>query len=103
MIGGVHDAIGVDVCDLVSTSDRYRPVHWDRACGGDWTLGDPSLPLSPQERRIWDMLLSRPEDKPLTQAKIVAGLSVKGGAVSAENARKSLSGILRRKGVQNRR
>ena len=66
-------------------------------------IADPSLPLSPQEQRIWDMLMSRPEDKPLTQAKIVAGLSVKGGAVSAENARKSLSGILRRKGVLNRR
>ena len=66
-------------------------------------IADPSLPLSPQEQRIWDVLLARPEDKPLTHDKIVARLSSMGGAVSIGNTQRALAGVLRSKGVMNRK
>ncbi len=67
------------------------------------TLGDPRVPLTPQERRIWDLLLKRPEDRPLTSGQIVARLQTSGARVSEENARRSLSTTLKAKGVRNRR
>ncbi len=66
-------------------------------------LGDPRMPLTVQERRIWDLLLTRPEDRPLTYRQIVARLRKSGARVSEANARRSLSTTLKARGVRNRR
>lgn len=66
-------------------------------------LGDPAIPLTPQEQRIWDLLLKMPEDRPLSCRSIVMRLQTMSKPLSEENARKSLSTTLKAKGVQNRR
>ena len=66
-------------------------------------LADASIPLAPQEQRIWDLLLSQPEDKPLETSVILARLRTSGGTISESNAKKSLRGPLKRKGVRNRK
>ncbi len=71
--------------------------------GLESVLRDSRVPLAPQERRIWDLLLKQPEDRPLTSKQIVARLRKDGSRVSGENARRSLATTLKAKGVQNRR
>ena len=66
-------------------------------------LADSSVPLAPQEQRIWDLLISQPEDRPLQTNVILARLRTSGGTISETNAKKSLRGNLKRKGVRNRK
>jgi len=83
---------------------QERAEHLERlAAALHADMADPALPLSGQEQRIWDLLLQQPEDKPLTNDKIVARLSAKGGAVSTGNTQRALLGPLRDKGVRNRK
>ena len=66
-------------------------------------VADPTFPLAPQEQRIWDLLLGQPEDRPLTCPSIIARLRTSGGMLSETNAKKSLRGNLKKKGVRNRK
>ena len=66
-------------------------------------LADSSVPLAPQEQRIWDLLIGQPEDRPLQTNVILARLRTSGGTISETNAKKSLRGNLKRKGVRNRK
>ena len=77
---------------LVRIADDYHEM-----------LAHSAVALTPQEQRIWDLLLAQPADRPLNSKQIVARLRTKGGTVSEENARKSLSNTLREKGVRNRK
>lgn len=79
--------------------ERIRRVA-DDLCGD---LASPALPLTPQERRIWELLLMQPEDRPLTCRVIVARLRAAARPLSEENARRSLATTLKAKGVRNRR
>ena len=83
---------------------QERAEHLERlAAALHADMADPALPLSGQEQRIWDLLLQQPEDKPLTNDKIVARLRAKGRAVSTGNTQRALLGPLRAKGVRNRK
>ena len=77
---------------LVRIADHYQEM-----------LADWSVALAPQEQRIWDLLLAQSEDKPLPTNVILARLRTSGGTISESNAKQSLRGPLKRKGVRNRK
>ena len=83
---------------------QERAEHLERlAAALHADMADPALPLSGQEQRIWDLLLQQPEDKPLTCREVTARLRTQSGALSEENARRSLATTLHAKGVRNRK